>query len=346
MPAECVLIQAPLEPADVVRVSQQVDCIVNSANNNLLTPGVSGIAGALLAAGGPELLEASNAAKRDAGGEVAIGSAVATDGGQLPCGVVHAVAMGYRPRGTAERERLGRRVLATAASVEEALRSALLVAAERGWRSAASKILCARPGYSTYIAEEAPLIMLAAMRRAVSTLPSDCAFETLQIYVPLETLELVGVPPYLEPKESLNAPPPAAEVAGNSLTGVDEGDSSVALWPDATSRLSMVGSALHWSTMRGPTPDPIALTDLEEGDHFLTRGVRLEFLVGADAWLELLFKRISVVSNRVASVGRSSFTRETLLVGGGNGVGAGEAQPPVRNSLLCSSQIFLRQPMI
>lgn len=98
--------------------------------------------------------------------------------------------------------------------------------------------------------------------------------------------------------------------------------------------------------MRGPTPDPIALNDLEEGDHFLTRGVRLEFLVGADAWLELLFKRISVVSNRVASVGRSSFTRETLLVGGGNGVGAGEAQPPVRNSLLCSSQIFLRQPMI
>ena len=185
MPAECVLIQAPLEPEDVARVAGSVDCIINSANNHLLTPGVSGIAGALLAAGGDELLAASDAAKRAAGGEIAVGSAVATAGGRLPCGVVHAVGMAYRPRGTAERERFGRRVLATADAVEQALRSALLVAGERGWRSAATKIMCARPGYSVYD-DDAPRIMLAAMRRAVAELP-DCGFEQLQIYIPLES---------------------------------------------------------------------------------------------------------------------------------------------------------------
>ena len=201
--AECVLIQAPLDPQDVVRVATTVDCIINSANNNLLTPGVSGIAGALLAAGGPELLEASDSAKQAAGGEVPIGSAIATHGGRLPCGVVHAVGMGYRSRGTKERAQFGRRVLATADSVERALHSALLVAAEIGWRSAATKIMCARPGYSIYNETDAPLIMLAAMRRAVSKLPFDCAFEQLQIYIPRETLELVGVPPYLEPRDSV-----------------------------------------------------------------------------------------------------------------------------------------------
>ena len=323
MPAECVLIQAPLGPEDVVRVAATVDCIINSANNNLLTPGVSGIAGALLAAGGPELLEASDAARQAAGGEVAIGSAVATGGGRLPCGIVHAVGMGYRSRGTKERERFGRRVLASADSVEQALGAALLIAAENGWRSAATKIMCARPGYSVYSDKDAPLIMLAAMRRAVCELPPDCTFEQLQIYIPLETLELVGAPPCLEPKDSIGgagrsgaSTPPAnnPEPKPNPM-----GDASVALYPDASSRLSMVSAALHWSTLRGPDPDAIALGDTEPGGRFLTRGVHLEFLIGPEAWVALLYEPVSVASNSVVSVGRSSLTRQTLLVHGAAG---------------------------
>ena len=38
------------------RIAETVDCFINSANNHLLTPGVSGIAGALLAVGGEALL--------------------------------------------------------------------------------------------------------------------------------------------------------------------------------------------------------------------------------------------------------------------------------------------------
>ena len=229
MPAECVLVQGPLEPEDVPRVAAIVDCIVNSANNHLLTPGVSGIAGALLAVGGPELQAASDAAKQAAGGEVAIGSAVATPGGQLPCGVVHAVGMGYEPSAGGQY----RRVLATADSVEQSLRTALLVAAERGWRSAACKIMCCRPGYSIYD-EDAPRTMLAAMRRAVSSLPPDCIFEQLVVYIPAETLELFGEPPAcLEPKPLADphvagavvpVPVPEPEPAPSNETVVCVGD--------------------------------------------------------------------------------------------------------------------------
>eukprot|EP01045_Picozoa_sp_COSAG04_P003739 COSAG04_NODE_155_length_22379_cov_5.613707_7_plen_252_part_00 len=80
----------------------------------------------------------------------------------------------------------------------------------------------------------------------------------------------------------------------------------------------MVGSALHWATMRGSTPEAVALGDMDHGggDRFLTRGARLEFLIGAEAWTKLLYEPVSVASNRVAEVGRSSLTRETLLVSG------------------------------
>ena len=201
----CVLVQAPLEPVDVPRVAETVDCFINSANNHLLTPGVSGIAGALLAVGGDSLLAASDEAKAAAGGEVPVGSAVATGGGALPCGIVHAVAMAYRARDDPQRETQGRRVLATADSVSVALTAAILAASAQGWRTAATKIMCCRPGYNVYIDEDAPLIMLEAMRAAVAALPEDCPFERLLIFVPEETLQLAGVPPYLEPVATLSA---------------------------------------------------------------------------------------------------------------------------------------------
>ena len=210
----CVLVQAPLEPHDVPRIAETVDCFINSANNHLLTPGVSGIAGALLAVGGEALLAASDAAKAAAGGEVAVGSAVATAGGALPCGVVHAVAMAYRSHDDPQREAQGRRVLATADTVSAALTAAILAACEQGWRTAATKIMCARAGYSIYGTEEAPLIMLEAMRAAVAALPDDCPFERLLVFVPEETLQLTGVPPYLEPVATLSS---AATPAGDAL---------------------------------------------------------------------------------------------------------------------------------
>jgi hypothetical protein len=49
---ECVLVQGTIDRTNILRVASEYDVIINSANNKLLTRGCTGIAGALVAAGG------------------------------------------------------------------------------------------------------------------------------------------------------------------------------------------------------------------------------------------------------------------------------------------------------
>lgn len=68
-------------------VEQDVDAIVNAANNDLLLGG--GVAGAIRRRGGPSIQ-----AECDAHGPVAVGSAAITGGGELPARhVIHAASM-------------------------------------------------------------------------------------------------------------------------------------------------------------------------------------------------------------------------------------------------------------
>ena len=71
--------------------TQHVDVVVNAANSSLL--GGGGVDGAIHAAAGPELLEQCRRLRRTTHRDgLAVGDAVATDAGDLPCRwVVHTV---------------------------------------------------------------------------------------------------------------------------------------------------------------------------------------------------------------------------------------------------------------
>ena len=125
----------------------------------------------------------SDAAKHAAGGQVAIGEAVLTAGGALSCSVAHAVAMGYRR---------GARIKATPDTVRQALARALRIAGAAGCRTAATKLMCSRPGYSTCPDGEAPQMMLAAMRAAVAE-AAGCGLESLVVFVPAALLALPAI---------------------------------------------------------------------------------------------------------------------------------------------------------
>jgi O-acetyl-ADP-ribose deacetylase (regulator of RNase III) len=97
---------------------QDVDAIVNAANNRLILG--TGVAGAIRVQGGPAIQQ-----ECDAIGSIELGSAVVTGAGNLPARhVVHAASM--LPGGVAEET-----------NVREALRAALRLAAENGFRSIA-----------------------------------------------------------------------------------------------------------------------------------------------------------------------------------------------------------------
>jgi hypothetical protein len=68
--------------------------------------------------------------------------------------------MGYREK---IGDRVMNRMLATDKSVGMATRSALVLAAELNVRSLAFPLMCARPGYSTFPGEQAPIVMLRSM---------------------------------------------------------------------------------------------------------------------------------------------------------------------------------------
>jgi O-acetyl-ADP-ribose deacetylase (regulator of RNase III) len=77
-------------------VEQDVDAIVNAANNDLILGG--GVAGAIRSRGGPMIQ-----AECDAHGPVKVGEAVVTGGGELPAHhVIHAASMALGGATTAE----------------------------------------------------------------------------------------------------------------------------------------------------------------------------------------------------------------------------------------------------
>ena len=77
-------------------VEQDVDAIVNAANNDLVLGG--GVAGAIRSRGGPSIQE-----ECDAHGPVKTGEAAVTGGGELPArNVIHAASMALGGRTTAE----------------------------------------------------------------------------------------------------------------------------------------------------------------------------------------------------------------------------------------------------
>jgi O-acetyl-ADP-ribose deacetylase (regulator of RNase III) len=76
--------------------TQQVDAIVNAANNDLQLGG--GVAGAIARAGGPQIQE-----ECDRIGRIELGEAAMTSGGRLPARhVIHAASMRLGSRTTAE----------------------------------------------------------------------------------------------------------------------------------------------------------------------------------------------------------------------------------------------------
>jgi O-acetyl-ADP-ribose deacetylase (regulator of RNase III) len=97
---------------------QEVDAIVNAANNRLVLG--AGVAGAIREKGGPSIQE-----ECDAHGPVAVGEAAITGAGELPARhVIHAASM--EPGGAA-----------TAESVRSCMRRSLELAREHGLRSIA-----------------------------------------------------------------------------------------------------------------------------------------------------------------------------------------------------------------
>lgn len=77
-------------------VEQDVDAIVNAANNDLVLGG--GVAGAIRTRGGPSIQE-----ECDAHGPVKVGEAALTGAGELPArNVIHAASMALGGRTTAE----------------------------------------------------------------------------------------------------------------------------------------------------------------------------------------------------------------------------------------------------
>ena len=179
------LIQDNLSQDNLDEVAEEYDCIINSANNLLLTKGSTGIAGALVAKGGGAIMRASNKKKAEYGGRVPIGHAVAHSGGDLNCGIVHAVGMGYGKD--------SKRILATPDKVLESFSNALTVATDEGHTTAAIKLMCSRAGYSTVEPEKAPKVMLQAMLSA-AVKAANCGLDKVAIFIPPTPIELVKAP--------------------------------------------------------------------------------------------------------------------------------------------------------
>lgn len=140
---------------------------MNSANNNLLTPGVTGIAKAIRDLGGEAVQSESDAAKAEHNDDVPVGKAVWTTAGNLGCrkGIAHAITLRYN-RGVRE--------LTTPLLVGAAFEAALALAEAHEAMTMACYVMCAREGYSTVPGAEAPREMLRAMLSALeSAAPSE-----------------------------------------------------------------------------------------------------------------------------------------------------------------------------
>jgi O-acetyl-ADP-ribose deacetylase (regulator of RNase III) len=134
--------QLEVRQADVTKL--EVDAIANAANTRLLHGG--GVAGAIARAAGPSL-EAESRERAP----IALGSAVATTGGDLPSRwVIHAATM-VDPGGSSSAE-----------VIEQATRSTLEVAEELGARSLA--LVAFGTGVGRFPLDEAARIMVGVAR--------------------------------------------------------------------------------------------------------------------------------------------------------------------------------------
>ena len=212
MPTTVSLIAGKLDDLTTLPLlGPNLDAIVNSANNHLLTPGATGIAGAIRDLGGPSVQHACDAEKARAGGEVALGHAVWTTSGELGCrcGIAHAVTLRYTPQ----------REPTTPEAVASAFQAALALADAHGARRLACYVMCARPGYSTVSGDDAPRVMLGAMLTVLATWaeppPSaegDGGDRRVYLFVPTDAAD--GVPRLL--LRGLAAAPPSATLGGGT----------------------------------------------------------------------------------------------------------------------------------
>jgi O-acetyl-ADP-ribose deacetylase (regulator of RNase III) len=127
-------------------VEQEVDAIVNAANNDLVLGG--GVAGAIRRRGGPAVQDECTAL-----GPISVGEAAITGAGELPAKhVIHAASMA-----------LGGRT--TAASLRSSMNHAFRIARENGVRTIA--IPAVGTGIAGFAMDECARVMAGCLMRAV-----------------------------------------------------------------------------------------------------------------------------------------------------------------------------------
>ncbi len=127
-------------------IEQEVDAIVNAANNDLQLGG--GVAGAIRRHGGPSIQD-----ECDAHGPVAVGDAAVTGAGQLDAKyVIHAASMALGGRTTSE-------------SLRSSMDAVFRVAHDLGVRTIA--VPAVGTGIAGFPLDECARIMAACVRRAV-----------------------------------------------------------------------------------------------------------------------------------------------------------------------------------
>src|SRR5262245_55142856 len=150
-----------LRKGDITR-QPDVDAIVNAANTELWLG--SGVAGAIAAAGGPDIEEEAISK-----GPIRLGEAVETTAGNLPNKyVIHAAAMGYRPEDQLVPKRHGSQ--SSEAIIREATLNSLALASGLECRSIAFPALAT--GVGGFPVEECAAVMIEAARHFVDTNPA------------------------------------------------------------------------------------------------------------------------------------------------------------------------------
>ncbi len=162
--------------------------------NNWLYPG-SGGAKKACQLGGSSLCE--NLSKlRSGSANYSIGSAIEGCPGDLEdkssgyCArLFYSIAMGYQ---CLENGKPVKRILASPASVYNAVVATLRLANAHGVKSIAFPLMCARPGYSTVPESSAALIMAESMLCAVNDIRDELTMERIHIHVPPSVLTKVN----------------------------------------------------------------------------------------------------------------------------------------------------------
>jgi O-acetyl-ADP-ribose deacetylase len=128
-------------------VEQDVDAVVNAANNDLVLGG--GVAGAIRSRGGPTIQE-----ECDAHGPVKVGESALTGGGELPARhVIHAASMSLGGRTTAE-------------SLTSAMDDAFRLARAHGVQTIA--VPAVGTGIAGFPIEDCAIVMAGSLTRALA----------------------------------------------------------------------------------------------------------------------------------------------------------------------------------